>query len=93
MRQQGQHRHQREADVEAPERAFSSARVPHHLAAQPAQAEQHQPDAEHAVHAEQRGVAVQRRQVQALHVVQRQRRIDQEAEQARADQVPERRPR
>ena len=33
---------------------------------------------------------MQRREVQALHVVQRQRRVDQEAEQARADQVPER---
>ncbi|HXS31259.1 MAG TPA: cbb3-type cytochrome c oxidase subunit I, partial [Steroidobacteraceae bacterium] len=57
---------------------------------QAAQGEQQQCDAEHAVHAEQRGVAMQRREVQALHEVQRQRRVDQEAEQARAHQVPER---
>ena len=44
---------------------------------------------EHAVHAEQRRVAVDRRRVEALHVVERDRRVDQEAEQARADQVPE----
>src|SRR3546814_6324068 len=51
-----------------------------------AQAEQHQPDAEHAVHPKQRSVTMQRGQVEALHVKQRQRRIDQEAEQTGADQ-------
>ena len=54
------------------------------------QAEEHQADAEHAVDAEERGVAVHRRRVQALHVVERDRRVDEEAEQARADQIPER---
>ena len=54
-----------------------------------AQAEQHQADAEHAVDAEQRRVAVGGRHVQALHVVERGRRVDREAEQARADGVPE----
>ena len=57
---------------------------------QPAQAEEHQADAEHAVHAEQGGVAVDRRRVEALHVVEGERRVDEEAEEARADQVPER---
>ena len=52
-----------------------------------------QADAEHAVHAEERGVAVRGRHVEALHVVERRRRVDREAEQARADGVPERRPR
>jgi hypothetical protein len=56
---------------------------------QTAQAEQHQADAEHAVHTEQRGVAVGRGHVQALHVVQRDRRVDREAEQTGADHVPE----
>src|SRR3546814_8644321 len=50
---------------------------------------QHQADAERGVHAEQGGVAMQRGQVQALHVVQRQRRVDQETEQAGTHQVPE----
>ena len=50
-----------------------------------AHAEQREADAEHAVDAEQRGVGMRRRRVQPLHVVERERRIDEEAEQARAD--------
>ncbi len=46
--------------------------------------------AEHAVHAEQRGVSVHRSQVQSLHVVERDRRIDHEAEEAGAHEIPER---
>ena len=64
--------------------------LPRLARAQGAQAEQHQPDAKHAVDAEERRVAVDRRRVQSLHVVERDRRIDQETEQACADQIPER---
>jgi len=52
--------------------------------------EQHEPHAEHAVDPEQCGVAVQRRGVEPLHVIQRDRGVDHEAEQTGADQVPER---
>ena len=56
---------------------------------QRAQAEEHQAEAEHAVHAEERRVAVHGGRVEALHVVERDGRIDQEAEEARADEIPE----
>src|SRR3546814_14190229 len=41
-----------------------------------------------AIYPEQRGMTMQLRQLQTLHVVERQRRMDQEAEQAGADQIP-----
>ena len=80
----------RQSDVDRPERDRQRAVLPHQPRAQRPQAEQHQPDAQHAVDAEQRGVPVHGRQVQSLHVVERDRRIDHEAEQAGAHEVPER---
>jgi hypothetical protein len=53
------------------------------------EAEEHQSDAEHAVDAEERGVAVDGRGVEALHVVEGDGRVDEEAEEAGADEVPE----
>ena len=88
-RQQGEQRHGRQADVECPEARLQQALIPRHIRPQAAQAEQHQTDAEEPIHAEQRGVAVQRRQVQPLHVIERQRRIDQEPEQPGANHIPE----
>ena len=88
-RQQGEQGHQREADVERPECPGQHTVVPLRFGLEPAQAEQHQADPEHAVDAEQRRVTVQRRQVEALHVVERHRRVDEKPEQAGADQVPE----
>src|SRR3546814_1933389 len=74
--------------VHRPEAAAQQAFLPHRVRLQAAQAVQHQADAEHAVDAEQRGMAVGRGEVGALHVEQRQRGVDQEAQQAGADQVP-----
>jgi methyl-accepting chemotaxis protein len=51
--------------------------------------QQHEAEREQAVDPEQRGVGVHRRRVEALHVVERDRRVDHEAEDARADEVPE----
>ena len=53
------------------------------------QAHQHQADAQHPVDAEQGSVGVNRRRVQALHVVEGDRRVNHEAEQPGPDHVPE----
>src|SRR3546814_5508959 len=53
QRQQGQRGHQRQADVEQPERTLQPAFAPVRLRLDAAQAEQHQAQAEHAVHTEQ----------------------------------------
>ena len=53
------------------------------------QAKEREPEAEHSVDTEERGVAVDGRQVEALHVVEGDGRIDEEAEEAGSDQVPE----
>ncbi|ABA47752.1 hypothetical protein BURPS1710b_2803 [Burkholderia pseudomallei 1710b] len=87
--QDRQEHHHEEADVQQPERGLEQRIAPCIALGHAAQAEQHQADAEHPVHAEQRGVAVRGRHVQALHVVERDRRVDREAEQARADGVPQ----
>jgi hypothetical protein len=81
--------HHRQTDVQRPEGPAKQRVGPGGTREQATQAEQHQADAEHAVHTEQRGVAVGGGHVQALHVVQRNRRVDREAEQAGADHVPE----
>ena len=52
--------------------------------------EEHQGDGEDSVDAEQRRVGVQRRGVDPLRIVQDDRRVDEEAEDPRADHVPER---
>lgn len=49
----------------------------------------HQADPQHAVYPEQRRVTVQRRGVESLHVIQRDRRVNQEPEQSRSNQIPE----
>ena len=69
---------------------LSAPLVPLHGGLESPQAEQHQSDAQEPIHTEQGGMAMQRREVESLHVVERQRRIDEEAEQSRADHVPER---
>ena len=88
-RQQRQEQHHRQADVQAPEAPLQQPVVPGRRGGHAAQAEQHQADAEQAVDAEQRGVRVHRRRVQALDVVERDRRVDQEAEDAGPQHVPE----
>ena len=88
-RQQAQQHHQTETDVDRPECEPERASFPFAVIAQPAQAKQHQPDAEHSVHAEQRGMPVHRRRVQPLHVVQRDGWVDEEPEQPGADEIPE----
>ena len=88
-RQQRQEDHHRQADVQAPEGGLQEPVGMQRPVVQAAQAEQHQADAQHAVDAEERRMAVGRRHVQALHVVQRCGRIDGEAEQPGADRVPE----
>src|SRR5690606_38430914 len=89
-RQQRHQSHARQADVEGPERGRQHALVPLLVRLQSAQTEQHEPDAEQAVYTEQRGMAVQWREIETLHVVERQRRVDEKTEQPGADQVPER---
>ena len=54
-----------------------------------AQTDQHESDTKHSVNSEQGGVSVQGRGVQTLHVVESDRRIDHEAEEAGAHHVPE----
>ena len=56
---------------------------------QHAQAQQREAEPEVAVDAEERRVRVYRRRVEALHVVERDGRVDEEAEEARAHEVPE----
>jgi hypothetical protein len=51
------------------------------LPGQAAQTEQHQTDAQHAINTEQRGVSVHGVVFKPLHVIERDRRIDQKAEQ------------
>ncbi len=89
-RQQADRDHGEQAPVDGPERDAQQPFLPLRVGPERAQHEQHQAEAQHAVDAEERGVAVHGRGVQALHVVERDRRVDHEAEQARADQVPER---
>ena len=78
-----------EPDVDRPERDRQRTIFPHQPRTQSAQAEEHEPQTEHAVYAEERSVAVNGSQVQSLHVIKSDGRIDHEAEQARADKVPE----
>src|SRR5688572_28952228 len=88
-RQQGQECHKGEADIERPEAGPQEPLVPDDARLQPAQTEEHEPNAEHAVHTEERGMAMQGRQVQTLHVIERERRVDEKAKESCAHEVPE----
>ena len=87
--QQRQEHHHGQADVQAPVGGLEQRVGVQVAGIEAAQAEQHQADAQHAVHTEQGGVAVGGGHVQALHVVERGRRVDREAQQAGTDGVPE----
>ncbi len=54
-----------------------------------AHAEQQQADTEHAIDTEQRGMTVRRGHVHSLHIVESDRRVEREAQEASADDVPE----
>eukprot|EP01022_Parablepharisma_sp_SALTPOND_P004174 TRINITY_DN1187_c0_g2_i1.p1 TRINITY_DN1187_c0_g2~~TRINITY_DN1187_c0_g2_i1.p1 ORF type:complete len:839 (+),score=292.08 TRINITY_DN1187_c0_g2_i1:14101-16617(+) len=88
-RQQRQEHHHRQADIEAPIGGPEQAIGMPLTRIETTQAEQHEPDAQHAVDPEQRRMAVCRCHVQTLHVVQRGRRIDGKAQHARTHRVPE----
>src|SRR5690606_39238406 len=89
-RQQCQQRHQRKTRIEAPECRLEKALMPGKLRLHASEAEEHKADAEHAIHTKKRGVAMQRREVQSLHVIKRERRVDEEAEETGPHKGPER---
>ena len=88
-RQEAQDDHQREADVHPPERPLQLRLLPRADARELPRDDEDEAEREEAVDAEERGVGVDGRRVEALHVVEGDRRVDEEAEDARADEVPE----
>ncbi|MNM65992.1 hypothetical protein D3C81_774590 [compost metagenome] len=88
-RQKAQKHHQQQPDVDGPEGEAERPRFPFKIGGQAAQTEQHQPNSQGTVHAEQSGMPMHRRCIQALHIVQGHRRVDEEAEQPRTNEVPE----
>ncbi|MNY26256.1 hypothetical protein D3C86_1600930 [compost metagenome] len=81
--------HHRQTDVQAPEGDRQQPLAPDARIGQATHAVEHQTQAQHAIDPEQCRVAMASRRVQPLHVIEGDRRIDQEAKQPRADQVPE----
>src|SRR5690606_23429582 len=88
-RNQCHEHHHGQANIERPEHGFEQLVVPVGTQGHATQAEQHQTNTQHTVDSEQGGVTMASRQVQALHVVQGDRRVDGKAQQARAYHVPE----
>jgi hypothetical protein len=87
-RQQTEEHHQCQSYIDGPKRRRQRPIFPGRTWEKPAQAEQHQADPQHAIDPEQRRVGVHGRGVEPLRIVQGDGRIDQEAEQPGADEVP-----
>src|SRR5690606_19588321 len=73
----------------APETPLEPAVAPSEPRLHAAQTEEHKPDSQHAVYPEQSRVSMKGSEIESLHVIERKRRIDQEAEQSRAYEIPE----
>ncbi len=87
--QQAEQYHQCQADIDRPEGEGEGFVFPHAAAGESPQAEQHEPQAQHAVNPEQRRMTVHGGGVEPLHIVKGDRRVDEEPEQTRPHQIPE----
>src|SRR3546814_8958229 len=88
-RQKAGEHHQHQSGVEAPETHLHQAVVQAQVRANVAQHQKSEAQREEAVDAKQRRMGMDRRGVQPLQIEKRDRRVDQEAEYAGAQHVPE----
>ncbi|KZL09488.1 hypothetical protein PsAD14_01855 [Pseudovibrio sp. Ad14] len=89
LRDQREPEHHSKADIEPPERLLQPLVTPAIVWNEGAQTEQHEANTQQAIHAKHGGVTVGWCGIETLHVIECQRWIDEEAEQASANQIPE----
>src|SRR5262249_48053737 len=87
--QERKERHHNQPDVEAPERDGEQPLVPHGWVGEATQAEEHESQAQHAVYAKQGRMAMRGRRIQSLHVIERNRRVYQKAEEPGTNKIPD----
>src|SRR6185436_1582191 len=89
LREEREEHHHPEADIEAPERRPEQTLAPARRIRKATHAEQRQPNSEHAIDAEQRGVCMRCGRVEPLHVIKREWRINEKAKQSRTNHIPD----
>src|ERR1044072_268752 len=81
--------HYQQADINTPKGRPDQLIIPVFLRVKPPQYKEHQADTQYAIHTKQCRMSMNRCSIQALYIIQRNRRINRKTEDTRTQEVPE----